>query len=56
MENGNIMDFVGKNQDYNRVDLVSEVGVISFCRLTDWIARWRSYWLAISTRTKHRPR
>ena len=25
MENGNITDFVRKNQDYNRVDLVSEV-------------------------------
>ena len=28
MENGNIMDFVRKNQDYNRVDLVSEAEVI----------------------------
>ena len=27
MENGNITDFVRKNQDYNRVDLVSEVEV-----------------------------
>ena len=25
MENGNITDFVKKNQDYNRVKLVSEV-------------------------------
>ena len=28
MENGNIMDFVRKNRDYNRVDLVSEVEVM----------------------------
>ena len=28
MESGNIMDFVRKNQDYNRVDLVSKVEVI----------------------------
>ena len=28
MENGNITDFVRKNQDYNRVDLVSEVEVM----------------------------
>ena len=31
MENGNIVDFVRKNKGYNRVDLVSEVGVILFC-------------------------
>ena len=30
MENGNITDFVRKNQDYNRVDLVSEVEVRLF--------------------------
>ena len=27
MENGNITDFIRKNQDYNRVNLVSEVEV-----------------------------
>ena len=27
MENGNIMDFVRKNQDYNQLDLVSEAEV-----------------------------
>ena len=31
MENGNIMDFVRKNQDYNRVNLVSQVETISLC-------------------------
>ena len=31
MENGNITDFIRKNQDYNRVDLVSEVEVTLLC-------------------------
>ena len=31
MGNGNIMDFVSKNQDYNRVDLVSEVEATLLC-------------------------
>ena len=31
MENGNIMDFVRRNQDYNRVDLVSQVEMIPLC-------------------------
>ena len=30
MENGNIMGFIRANQDYNRLRLVSEEGVISF--------------------------
>ena len=31
MENGNIMDFIKVNQDYNRLRLVSEGRVTSFC-------------------------
>ena len=31
MENGNIVDFVRKNQDDNRVKLVSKVEVILLC-------------------------
>ena len=31
MGKGNIMDFVRKNQDYNRVDLVSEAEVMLLC-------------------------
>ena len=31
MENGNIMDFVKKNRDYNRMDLVSQVRMMSLC-------------------------
>ena len=31
MENGNIMDFIRKNQDYNRVDLVGQVRMVSLC-------------------------
>ena len=32
MENGNILDFVRKNQDYNRVDLVSKIDMVQlFC-------------------------
>ena len=31
MENGNIMVFIRKNQDYNRMDLVSGVKVTLLC-------------------------
>ena len=31
MENGNIMDFIRKNQDHNRMDLVSQVEMIPLC-------------------------
>jgi len=34
MENGNIMDFIKVNQDYNRLNLVSE-GCVVFIRHTD---------------------
>ena len=34
MENGNIMDFIKVNQDYNRLSLVSE-GCVIFIRYTD---------------------
>jgi len=33
MKNGNIMEFIKANQDYNRLRLVSEGRVISFCRI-----------------------
>ena len=32
MENGNIMEFIRANQDYNRLRLVSEGRIISLCR------------------------
>ena len=31
MENGNIVDFIRKNKDYNRVNLVSGVEVTLLC-------------------------
>ena len=45
MENGNIMDFIKANQDYNRLRLVSEWRVIfschidrfTACRCGDWV-------------------
>ena len=40
MENGNIMDFVRKNRDYNRVKLVSEVEVILLCSIDHLDSSW----------------
>jgi len=33
MENGNIMDFIKVNQDYNRLHLVSEGKATFFCHI-----------------------